>query len=48
MGTRPCLTVPRLPIVNRSRKLSSSILPMVAMSPKVFMSMASMTASSRI
>ena len=48
MGTRPCLAVPRLPRVERSRKLSSSILPMAAMSPKVFMSMASMTASSRI
>ena len=45
---RPCLAVPRLPIDARSLKLSSSILPMAAMRPKVFMSMASMTASRSI
>ena len=48
MGRRPCLAVPRLPRVDRSLKLSISILPMAAMRPKVYMSMASMTASSRI
>ena len=47
-GRRPCLAVPRLPRVDRSLKLSSSILPMAAMRQKVFMSMASMTTSSRI
>ena len=46
-GHASLLAVPRLPRVDRSRKLSNSILPMAAMSPKVFMSMASMTASSR-
>ena len=45
---RPRLAVPRLPIEALSRKLSSSILPMAAMRPKVFMSMASITASRRI
>ena len=44
MGMRPCLAVPRLPIEERSLKLSSSILPTAAMRPKVFMSMASITA----
>ena len=47
-GIRPCLAVPRLPMDARSRKLSSSIFPMAAMSPKVFMSMASITDSRRI
>ena len=42
---RPCLAAPRLPIEARSRKLSSSILPMAAISPNVFMSIASITAS---
>ena len=45
MGMRPCLAEPRLPIEERSLKLSNSILPTAAMSPKVFMSMASRTAS---
>ena len=45
---RPCLAEPRLPIEALSLKLSSSILPIAAMRPKVFMSMASRTASSSI
>ncbi len=48
VGRRPCLAVPRLPSVDGSLKLSSSILPMAALRPKLFMSMASMLASSRI
>ncbi|MDE2801383.1 MAG: hypothetical protein OXK21_00690 [Chloroflexota bacterium] len=47
VAKRPRLAAPRFPIDARSRKLSSSIFPMAAISPKVFMSTASITDSMR-